>query len=392
MNLVKISFIYIRRKAFATLLYSFLMAAGVAGVSAAMALLHNAEQRLVKDSGGIDLVIGAKGSPAQLVLSAVYQMDSPTGNIPLSLSETAAKFPEVKSAIPMALGDSFGGFRIVGSTTQYPMKYNAELADGKYWRAPMEAVLGARVARETGLKTGDKFEGSHGITSAGELHGDKPYIVTGILKPTGAVLDRLVLTSIESVWNVHESHAGAGEKEITALLVEYSSPLAAVSFPRKINSIGQLQAASPAFETARIMSVLGSGVEIMKAFFYTLILTAGVGVFLALYSAMNERRRDLAIMRALGASRAKLFAHVALEGLIITAVGAMCGLLIGHVAAAAAGIWLDRTRQLALELPMFTMNDVYLAAMAMAVGLIAAIVPAIQAYSTDVTETLSGAE
>ncbi|MBI5815344.1 MAG: FtsX-like permease family protein [Nitrospinae bacterium] len=391
MNLFRISLIYIRRKAFSSLLYSFLMAAGVAGITAAMALLGQAEGRLVKDSGGIDLVVGAKGSPAQLVLSAVYQMDMPTGNIPLSLSESVAKSPEVASAIPVSLGDSFESFRIVGTTAEYPNKYGARLASGKLWAAPMEAVIGARVARETGLKTGGSFAGAHGVTAAMETHAEMSYTVVGILEPTGSVLDRLILTSLESVWEVHKSHA-AGESEITALLVTYSTPMAALSFPRKINAIGQLQAASPAFETARIMAVLGSGMEVMKGFFYTLIVTAGLGVFLALYSAMKERRRDLAIMRLLGASRAKLFAHIILEGLIITALGIVAGLFLGHTAAAAAGIWLDRTRQLALDLPVLTMNDLYLAAITGATGLLASLIPAFHAYSTDVAETLSETE
>src|SRR5690242_9624619 len=182
------------------------------------------EERMTRDARGIDLVVGAKGSPMQLVLSAVFHLDVPTGNIPLTEATKLAANRAVKKAIPLALGDSYRGFRIVGSSHDYPAHYGARIADGGLWAAPMEAVLGAEVAARSGLKIGATFTGAHGLGEGGDEHEKEAYKVVGILAPGGTVLDRLVLTSIESVWEVHE-HGGQApaQREITALLVQYAS-------------------------------------------------------------------------------------------------------------------------------------------------------------------------
>ena len=292
-----------------------------------------------RDARGIDLVAGAKGSPMQLILSAVFHLDAPTGNIPLAAAKQLAQNRAVKKAIPLALGDSFRGFRIVGTTHDYVAHYGGEPAAGRLWREPMEAVLGAEAARATGLAVGGEFIGSHGIAEGGEEHGERPYKVVGVLKPTGTVLDRLVLCSIESVWFVHV-HPGKhedpkevlaalreDEQEITALLVQYASPIAAATLPRFVNATSTLQAASPAYESARLFRMIGVGVEVLRAFALVLLAAAGLSIFIALYNAMEERRYDLAIMRMLGASPGKLMRLVLLEAVALALVGAALGLV-----------------------------------------------------------------
>src|SRR5262249_21990057 len=151
------------------------------------------------------------------------------------------------------------GFRIVGTTPDYLSLYGGSLAAGGIWQDHMQAVLGSSTAAATGLGVGGKFQGSHGLAEGGGVHGDSTYTVVGVLKPTGTVLDRLVLVNTESVWFVHEGHVSESEehkdrdndREVTVLLVQYASPLAAVTLPRKINSQTSMQAASPAYETAR---------------------------------------------------------------------------------------------------------------------------------------------
>ena len=181
----------------------------------------------------------------QLVLSAVYHLDAPTGNIPLADAQALARSPAVKKAIPLALGDSFRGNRIVGTNHDYPAHYGAKLAAGRLWGEPMEAVLGADVAAGAGLAVGATFTGAHGLSEGGDLHEQEPFKVVGILAPSGTVLDRLVLTSVESVWEIHE-HAGAAEKkEITAPLIQYASPLAAATMPRLVNASSSLRRPRP---------------------------------------------------------------------------------------------------------------------------------------------------
>jgi putative ABC transport system permease protein len=193
---------------------------------------------------------------------------------------------------------------------------------GRLWQAPFEATLGATVAAATGLKVGDRFVGSHGLVAGGAPHAEHPYTVVGVLAPTASVLDRLVLTPVESVWAVHgmqrrnpflsPADPGLGTEadrevqpgrpapvrplEVTALLIHYSSPLGAVEVPLEVNRDGVLQAASPALETARLLSLVGVGLETLRGFGLLLIASAGLSVFIALWNAMQERRYDLAVM------------------------------------------------------------------------------------------------
>src|SRR5262249_15890965 len=284
---------------------------------------------VARDSRGIDLVVGAKGSPMQLILSGIYHLDAPTGNVPLAAANDLAKDRLVRSVIPLSLGDSYRGFRIVGTTPDYIGLYSGAFASGKVWGERMEAVLGATVAARSGLKVGDRLVGSHGLVEGGTMHGDSAYRIVGVLNPTGTVLDRLVLTSLESVWFVHESHgAGHDEKEdaddtreVTVLLVKYASPLAAVTLPRKINAQTSMQAASPAYETARLFRMIGVGADVIRAFGGVVLVTAALSLFIALYHALNERAYDIAVLRTLGARPASIAVMLLLEALILALLG-----------------------------------------------------------------------
>jgi putative ABC transport system permease protein len=251
-------------------------------------------------------------------------------------------------------------------------------------------VLGHEVAVRTGAGVGAKFAGAHGLGSEGEQHEDA-YTVVGVLEPTGSVIDRLVLTSIESVWEVHEHGQGAKgkEREVTVVLLQYASPLAAAMLPRQINAKSELQAASPAYETARLFRIVGAGVEALRAFGALLVLAAGLSVFIALYSALEERRYDLAVMRTLGASPARLFGLLVMEGLVLAAFGTLAGLALGHAFTSALGAWLEAARQPPVSGAAFAMEEAWLACGALAVGLLAALIPAWRAYRTDVSGTLA---
>ena len=213
MTLVGLSFAYLRDRALNTALNVLLLALAVATMVILILFSAQLGERFERDARGIDLVIGAKGSPLQLILSSIYQVDVPTGNIPMETLDTLRRDFTVAKVIPLAQGDSFRGFRIIGTEPTYPEHYGAELAEGDYWSAPLETVIGAEVARETGAGIGQKFEGSHGLAAGdGQKHDQAPFVVKGILKPTGTVIDRLILTSVESVWDVHGiAHAPTAE-------------------------------------------------------------------------------------------------------------------------------------------------------------------------------------
>jgi putative ABC transport system permease protein len=394
-NLFKLSFGYLRARALNTVLNVVLLALGVATIALLLLVVHQLEERMGRDARGIDLVAGAKGSPMQVILSAIYHLDVPTGNIPLAQAKEIAKHRMVKKTIPLALGDSYRGFRIVGTHPDYVAHYDGKLAAGRLWQKPMEAVIGAEVARRMGHGVGARFTGAHGVAEAGADHGDAPYEVVGVLAPGGTVLDRLVLTSIESVWLVHDEHQGTDakvtdeDKEITALLIQYATPLAAAMMPRYINQNSEMQAASPAYETARLFSIVGVGVDVLRGFAFVLILSAGLSLFIALTNALAERRYDLALMRTLGASPGRLLALMLLEGGLLAGLGAAVGLALGHALAETLGHALRAAQQVSVTGLTWVPGETWLIAAALAVGILAALLPAWRAYRTDIAHTLA---
>src|SRR5207248_439320 len=286
--------------------------------------------------------------PIQLMLAGIFHLDVPTGNISLKSAQELAKDPLIRRVIPLSIADSFRGFWIMGTTPDYIDLYHGALASGRAWNDRMQAVFGATVADRTGLGVGDRFVGSHGLAEGGPIHGDSIYRVTGILKPTGTVLDRLVLVNSESVWFVHEGNITdpeekkviEDERQVTVLLVQYATPLAAVSLPRKINSETNMQAASPAYETARLFRMIGVGADVIRAFGGVVLATAALSLFIALYHALNERAYDIAVLRTLGARPSSIAWMLMLEALILAVLGGVLGLLLAHGLAAILGWWM----------------------------------------------------
>src|SRR5205085_5775465 len=257
MTLLQLAWSYLRARPLGTLLNVLLLALGVGTIGFVLIVNGQVGDSLTRDAKGIDLVVGAKGSPIQLMLAGIFHLDVPTGNIPLASAQELASDPLVRRVIPLSIADSFRGFWIVGTSPDYIDLYHGAFATGHGWTDRMQAVLGATVAARTGLGVGGRFVGSHGLAEGGPIHGDSIYTVAGTLEPTGTVLDRVVLVNPESIWFVHEGNISdpeeraviEAERQVTVLLVQYASPLAAVSLPRKINAQTSMQAASPAYET-----------------------------------------------------------------------------------------------------------------------------------------------
>ncbi|MCY7389062.1 MAG: ABC transporter permease [Burkholderiales bacterium] len=404
---------YLREKPLATILNILLLGLGVGTIIALALTLAQLEEGMDRDAAGIDLVIGAKGSPLQLILSTVFHIDIPTGNVPVSDAAAVIASPMVKQAIPLALGDSYKTFRIVGTNAAYVQLYGASVLSGRMWNAPQEAVIGAEVARVTGLVAGMTFTGSHGLTEGGSGHADHPYTVVGVLKPAGSVIDRVILTAIESVWQVH-GHADAANsvsavaeklakdhdhdhrqadkdegKEVTAYLIQYATPLAAASFPRRVNAGSTLQAAAPALEVARLFNLLGVGIAALKVFALVMMLCAALGIFVGLTNALNERRADLALLRLLGASPAMVFLTVLTQGIALGVAGVILGLLIGHAGTEWIGATLEKTHRIALTGFTLIREEFWIAAGAFGLALLAGVFPAWRAYRSAVPVLLS---
>lgn len=410
MNLFSLSWSYIKDKPLNTALNVLLMSLGIAIILVLLLLNSQLEENLSKNKRGIDLVVGAKGSPLQLILANVYHIDFPTGNIKLNEAKALTRNRLIKSAIPLALGDNYQGFRIVGTNHDYVNLYSGETAEGKLWTNNLEVTIGSKVAAKLGLKPGDEFFGAHGMSVTELDHEEASYKVVGVLKAGNSVLDNLILTNIESVWRVHEHEEGDHdheeaveegsawetgfpegdeEAEITSMLIQFRSPMGAVQLPRMINANTNMQAASPAFETQRLFSLLGIGVNMIKSFAYIIIVIAGLSIFISLYNALKDRKYDLAIMRSLGASRGKLFVHVILEGALITVLGGVLGFFLGHGLVEILAGYYEKSDEVGITGFVFVNQEVAVLLLSILVGIFSALLPAVNAYRTDISQVLA---
>ena len=413
MTLLTLVWNYLKARPLNTAINIILLSLGIAVVTILLLFNTQLEQKITDNARGIDLVVGAKGSPLQLILCNIFHVDFPTGNIKLKEAEKIARNRLVKRAIPLALGDSYQTYRIVGTTRDYADLYKGELAQGDWWDHPLDVTIGANVQSLTQLKIGDTFASSHGLTTTGDDHKDHLYKVKGVLKKNNTVLDNIILTAVESIWEVHEhadttrhAHetpdsltmpsrlvpsvaANDSVKEVTSLLLQYRSPMGAIQLPRLVNAQSSLQAASPAFETARLFSILGVGADIIMAFAYVLIVISGLSIFIALYNSLKERRYDMAIMRSMGATRTKLFVSVLLEGGLLTFMGSAIGLLMGHGVLMLLNTLVKETQKAGIGGMVFYSQEWIILGGSLLLGLVCALIPAIQAYRTDISKVLA---
>jgi putative ABC transport system permease protein len=413
MNIIILVWHYLKARPLNTAINILLLSLGIAVITILLLFNNQLQKKILDNSRGIDLVVGAKGSPLQLILSSIFHIDFPTGNIKLQEADKISKNRLIKTAIPLALGDSYKSYRIVGTTIQYAEFYNAELEQGEWWKADLEVTIGANVASVSKLGLNDRFASSHGLTQNGHAHNEHQYVVTGVMKRTGNVLDDLILTNVQSIWQMHDdadnppAHglqdstmvrsrlipsalANDSLSEITSLLIKYRSPLAAVQLPRLVNSQSSLQAASPAFETARLFSILGVGVDVVMGFASVLILISALSIFIALYNALKERRYDIAIMRTMGASRTKLLVSILTEGGVMTMLGSVLGMAMGHAALIVLSGLVDVTQKAGITGFIFYTEEWIILGGSLLLGLLCALIPAIGAYRADISTVLAG--
>ena len=401
MNAVVLAFAYLRRRWGQALLSMLVGALGVAAVMTFLASFDAIPDAAEQLWGGVDLVVGPKGSPLDLVLCCALHVSDPQGLVSEKAAMQAANLPLVRAAAPIALGDNVNSWRIVGTTPDIFAIYHADFAQGDMWTKPLQAVLGAGVAHALNLKIGDRFVGAHGLAAGGEMHSQFPYTVIGILKPTGSVLDRLALCDIETVRYIHRKHAEDEANETgvaltyvnlpdaaTAVIASYKSPVAAMLVPRLINVNPTLTAASPSFEIARLMSYLRPLSYAAIALGILLVTIAAAGGAAALMATMNARTRDLALLRALGAGPLSI-ALVAFWEALMIALGALAlgGVLTWVVLAVAERALLQQVG-LVLAPEIDAQTVIYLIEAAVLVAIVAAFVPAIRAVRTPIEEVL----
>lgn len=408
MNLFKISWKNLTNKSLTNGLSVLLMAFGVGIISLILNVGKQLDEKFTKNIKGIDMVVGAKGSPLQLILSSIYQLDSPTGNISYNEAKTMARNPFIKVAIPIAMGDSYLGFRIVGTDSSYIAHYKGVISAGKSFEKPFDAVVGASIASNLKLEIGDNFASSHGLDQEGEKHKSQDYKVVGILAPNNSVVDNLIITSLQTVWEVHEHDEAQPnalslleentehenektelDNSITAMLVKFRNPMGLMTIPRNINANTNMQAALPAIEVNRLFSLMGVGIDTLKWLAFLIIFVSGLSVFVSLYNSLKERKYEMALMLSMGASRLKLFIMLLIEGLFI----GLLGYFIGFIFSKLVLYFMAKTAQQSYnyEFSIFNSNfdDVLIFIGSISICLVAAAIPSIGIYKINISKTLA---
>ncbi len=415
MNLVKLSWRNLTSKPLAMLLSLLLFALGVGLISLLFLLNHQLEEKFQKNLAGIDLVIGAKGSPLQLILNSMYHVDAPTGNITIGEAKAFLRdgHPLIKMAVPISVGDSYKSFRIVGTNHKITELYGAKVAEGQLWKEDFEVTIGASLADELGLSVGSEFFSSHGFVSDGiNEHTDtEPFKVVGVLSPSGSVVDQLILTNTQSIWKVHSGHDGHEEEpadsskiakadpsdllsypdeEITSVLLQFSKRnMQTLNLGRNINENTDMMAAMPAYEINRLYSMMGAGERLLRLVAGVIVFVSGLSIFIALFDSLRDRRYELALMRVMGATKIKLFILIILEGLILAILGYIIGILLSHIGMSVLAGYMESSYRYSFSGSIFLKEELYLLAGAIGIGLLAALIPAIQASRTDISDTLT---
>lgn len=423
-----------------TILSILLLTASVAIITVLILVEKQFEEKYQSNLDGVDLVLGAQGSPLQLVLSSVYQVDDPTGNISFDSVKVWMNHPYVKKAIPLAYGDNYVGYKIVGTTPDYIDKYQAKIAEGNVFEHNFEVVVGAEVAEKLNLKLGDTFKGTHGSAAEGEVHEHGEYVIVGIASKTGKVIDNLILSNIPTVWQMHHegheegheevaenpahgepghvhhegeeheenpAHGEAGHvhhdhendmtidepnMEITSVLIEFKNKMGVFMWPNLIAQNTKMQAALPTYQMNRVFEMFGVGIDALKYLAFGIMLISGISIFIALFNTLKERKAEFALMRVNGAKRRQLLLVVLLESMMLCVVGYLFGTILGRVGI----VLLSKASETDFKLGFNPMEIIWekeglLFGLTLLVGLIAALIPAIKAYTLNISKTLANA-
>ena len=393
MTVLGVALRYLRGRRVATTLSAVSIALGVSLVLASVLLSRGIEKAFVEGATDYSLIVGAKGSATQLVLSVVFRMDTATPNILRATYDRLASDPRVDVAVPVALGDAYQGFRYVATSPAYfatfPWRRKSfTVTEGRFFRPDTpedpgyEVVLGAETARRTRLRLGDRF-------FEGEEMAEFPLRVAGILRPTRSADDRAIFLSLPSFWGMNEVARKMQMKPLTAVLVRPKRMSDLPALHRQLNISQETQAVFPSAVLLGIFNLLGLAEEILRLILAIVAIVVKLYLFVSMYSATLERTREIATMRALGARRATILAIVLLESCVVTLVGGCAGVVLGHgVAYAGAQLLAVRAGVTADPFAIGVLQPLVVAGVVL-LGALAGLLPALSAYRVDVEANLA---
>ena len=412
MNIFKLSLKNIFNKPLSSTISLALLILGIGIISLLLQLNTLIKDQMDNNLKGIDMVVGAKGSPLQLILSSVYHIDSPTGNISLEEAEKISKNRMVGSSIKLLYGDNFKGYRIVGAEKKFIELYNGKIKKGKNLSKPFEVLVGSKVYSKLKIDIGDDLISSHGLRETGESHDDQSFKVVGLLEPSNSVIDQLIITLPQSVWDVHGNHDHEVEhehdheeehehdhdeehqhddREITAMLIKFKSPMNIIQFPRQINETTNLQAAVPSYEISRLFKLFGFGIETLSYLAYLIIIVSGFSLFINLFNSMRERKYEMALIRTFGASRLQLSTMIIFESIILTISGFILGLLFSRFGVMFVSSLMEESINYNLSSFKILNEEYWLLLLSVIIGLMASLIPAVQVYKMNISKILADA-
>ena len=432
MNIFKLSFKNIFHKPVGTILSIVLLTLAVGIISILIHVNSSIENQMNNNLKGVDMVVGAKGSPLQLILSSVYHVDSPTGNISLADANSITNNRMVKNSTKLSFGDNFKGFKIVGTEKNFLELYNCKFENGRVWEKSLEAVVGKKAAEILNLKIGDEFISTHGLGDYGESHEDSKFKVVGVLDYSGSVADQLILTSLKSVWDIHKEHdhdhdeehnhdhdeehnhendeehnhdhdeehnhdhdeehdhGDEDDKEITSILIKFDSPMNIISFPRYINEETNMQAAVPSYEISRLFKIFGIGLETLTYLAYLIMFVSGLSLFLNLLNSLRERKYEMALIRTIGGTKIQTSLMLFYESIILCIIGFFGGIILSRIGILVTSNLLEESLNYSISIPIFlSSQELLLLIFSISIGFISCIIPAFNVYKMNISKTLT---
>ncbi len=449
MNLATIAWKSIRQRGLASSLTALSVALGVMLMVAVLVIFGILQSTFNQRSINYDLIVGAKGDPLQLVLSTVYHISPPIENLPYRYFLDWKKDKRIESAIPLAMGDvtEQGSFPIVGTIPEFfEIDYAPDrpfLIKGTKFHKPFDAYIGSRVAIENGWGLGAKLKLVHGGADSGHVHNEE-FTVVGLLAPTGTPHDKTVYVNLEGFYQIeghdkplaegikrerefygelpldadalaaeikkieakfgthdHAGHDHAGhdhlhelpmvQKQVTAILLRCKGLTVGPLIAGELKKGYQAQAVNPIFPMQKLLDqFLRPAMELLVVLTVLIIVVSGIGIFVSIYNSMAARRREIAIMRALGAQRGTVFSIILAESIILCVGGGLLGLALGHGLVFIAAPIVERQTGLIVNPLAFEMKELVLLPALLLLATLVGILPGLTAYRTDVAESLSG--
>lgn len=403
---------------FSTVLTVFSMMLSLVLLMSVERVKRAAEDGFTQSISGIDLVVGARSGPLQIILYSVFNIGQPTQNVSIESYDEIRKRPEVQWTIPYSLGDGHNGFRVVATNQDFFKYYQfrsnekVQLANGEIFKDYFDVVIGADVAAKLGYQLGSKVIVAHGVTSgiAIQKHDDKPFQVVGIMKPTGTALDRALYISLEAMEAIHidwqSGSAPTREKEIkvgelkpdmlkpraiTSFFLRTTSRIEILKLQRWINEYKEepLQAVIPGVVLGEMWTSLSMVEKVLKTISFLVMLVGLISMLISLMTSLNERRREMAVLRALGASLKNVLGLILFETLLLSglAIGFAC--LVKMLLELSFGPWVQSHYGLYLQAPMFSLNEILYLVIMLLSSLLISLIPAVRAMRSALKDGLS---